>query len=284
MDLGANIVGSGDGPDSLIRMTDELNIFHSDSFLLSKKKISVPKRESCASLKYREEITQVCSDLKKNVLSSLQNKSFPLVLGGDHSLALGSIFASQKYCHDKGLRLGVVWLDAHADMNTPESSESGNIHGMPLATVLGMGHQSLTDISDGAPYLKGENVALIGLRSVDKKEQIIMEESSVKSHTMEQARSVGLNNLSSLLKEKLIDQVDCLHFSFDLDVMDPDLAPSVSTPEDSGMSLEELAPLLKVIKDSGKLMAMDLVEYNPLYEKGGRGLLTVEQVLKNLFV
>ena len=276
MDLGANIDGSRGGPESLVKMIEELQIF--ESYI--KTEVGVPQKTAEAfKTKYKKEIEEVCRNLRDQTLASEERGEFPLILGGDHSLALGSVFASQLYCEKKGLKLGVVWLDAHADMNTPKSSETGNIHGMPLATVLGHGHPELTSLSGGAAYVKGDKVYLAGLRSVDSEEQKIVNESGVHAFSMNRAREMGLDALAKEMKENLVDQVDHIHFSFDLDVMDPSLAPSVSTPEEKGMTLEELEVLYRVMASSGKLLAMDLVEYNPLYEKEGRGLQTVQEIL-----
>lgn len=263
-------------------MIEELKIFSPERYSLSLEEIPKPQTRSPEE-KNLKEITEACSLLSGKVQDALEEKGFPLTLGGDHSIALGSIFGSKKYCEKKGLRLGVIWFDAHADMNTPKSSETGNIHGMPLSTVLGMGHESLTQIVSPASFVKGEEVALIGLRSVDEREQIILDESSVYYQTMESARRFGIKDLAHEIKTNLIDKVDAIHFSFDLDVMDPSLAPSVSTPEKRGMLLDEFSTLFKPVTESGKLLAFDLVEYNPLYEKEGRGLRTCETILRALF-
>ena len=167
-------------------------------------------------------------------------------------------------------------------MNTPQSSETGNIHGMPLATVLGLGHPELLALSGGASFLKSDRVYLAGLRSVDQKEQEIVNASGVHAFTMDKVRRMGVDVLANEIKENLVDQVDHIHFSFDLDVMDPSLAPSVSTPEEKGMTLKELEVLMGTMVSSEKLLAMDLVEYNPLHETDGKGLQTVQKILEKL--
>mgnify|MGYP001441672773 CR=1 FL=1 len=279
MDLGANIDGSRGGPETLVKMIEELQVFNS----YIKTDVAVPvKTSESLKTKYKKEIEEVCRNLRDQTLASEKRGEFPLILGGDHSLALGSVFGSQLYCENKRLKLGVVWLDAHADMNTPESSETGNIHGMPLATILGLGHCELTALSGEVSYLQGNKVYLAGLRSVDKKEEKIVSESGVNAFTMNQIRHMGIEVLAKEIKENLVDKVDHIHFSFDLDVMDPCLAPSVSTPEEKGMSLEELDVLIHLLVSSKKLLAMDLVEYNPLNEQGGKGLRTVQKILEKL--
>lgn len=284
MDLGANIDGSQNGPQALIKFIKKNDLLGSKEGSFCETEIEIPeKNKLLSSPKFKNEITEVCRSLKGYVLRSLEEGVFPLSLGGDHSLAMGSIFASKAYCHKKGLKLGVVWFDAHADINTPESSETGNIHGMPLATVLGKGHRSLLDLAGDVPYLKGEEVALVGIRSVDPKEQIILDESSVSYYTMKDTKKRTPEEVAQEIKENLIDKVDLIHVSFDLDVMDPSLAPSVSTAEKDGMTLDEMKALLSPIVESQKLLAMDLVEYNPLYESKGRGLETIKEILKSVF-
>lgn len=284
MDLGANIDGSKEGPRVLKKLIKELGVFKAYSNSPDEIEIHVPeKNKASASLKYKDEITQVCGSLRDHVSRSLEDQNFPLVLGGDHSLAMGSIFGSQIYCHRKGLRLGVLWFDAHADMNTPESSETGNVHGMPLATVLGEGHKSLLELVGEASYLQGSQIFLLGIRSVDSKEQLILDQSGISYSTMAKTKEMGVKKIAHEIKTNLMDQVDCVHLSFDLDVMDPSFVPSVSTPEKNGMTLDEAKALLRPLAESQKLIAMDMVEYNPRYEKEGRGLRTVQEILQSVF-
>lgn len=280
LDLGANIEGSSGGPEALEAYLTEEKFAEEKKLQIKQTKLLVPPRNSSsAKNKYKEEITDTCKTLKKTVKSSLLKEEIPVTLGGDHSIAIGSIFGAQSYCYEKGLKLGVVWLDAHADMNTPESSETGNIHGMPLATVLGMGHESLISLGKPAPFIEGERVYLGGIRDVDEKEQVILDQSGVHYATMTRIKETSAEAIVAEIKNKVLDHVDCLHLSFDLDAMDPEFAPSVSTPVKKGMTLEEAEVILTALKDSGKLLSLDLVEYNPLNEVNEKGLATSKKLL-----
>lgn len=283
LDLGANIKGTSGGAEALHSYFREIEFSKEKDFNLKQTTLIVPKRNpQSEKLKYKEEITEVCAKLRDTVKESLHKKELPIILGGDHSIAIGSIFGSKRYCYEKGLKLGVIWLDAHADMNTPESSETGNIHGMPLSTVLGMGHESLTMLGQPAPFLKGEDVYLAGIRDVDDKEQVILDKSGVTYATMPKMKELGPEAIVKEIERGVISQADCIHLSIDLDVMDPDLAPSVSTPVKKGMTLEEAKVILSVVKNSGKLLSLDFVEYNPLNEKEQRGLRTSCELLSYL--
>ena len=231
----------------------------------------------------KEKSSQFAKELRNQVYDTLELNRFPLILGGDHSLAVGSIFGASRYCIEHDLSLGIIWLDAHADMNTPYSSETGNIHGMPLATVLGQGYDSLLELASGYAFVDSENVSLVGIRDVDLEEQIILDDSNISYYRMEEIRKTSAKSISQKIKKSLIDKVDHIHLSFDLDVMDPSLAPSVSTPVSGGMLWHEAQKFLQDIANSGKLLSMDIVEYNPVYEQEDRGIKTTQKVLETVF-
>lgn len=283
LDLGANIVGTKNGPESLLKYFEKINFYKKKDLNSFFSLISVPERNNCSEqFKFKEEITHVCKQLKHVVQKSLHEKEFPISLGGDHSLAIGSIFGAQAYCYEKSLKLGVIWLDAHADINTPQSSETGNIHGMPLATLLGMGHHSLIDLCKPAPFLEGKQVYLAGVRDVDEKEQVILDESQVCYAPMARIKEINSEVIAQEIETNILNKYDCIHLSIDLDVMDPSLAPSVSTPVKKGMTLEEIKGILLPLKKSGKLLSLDLAEYNPLKEKENKGLETSTELLSYL--
>ena len=283
LDLGANTIGSKNGPEALLKHFQKIDFYKQKNLNQLFTLISVPERNKFSeTLKFKEEITDTCKQLREVVRKALHEKELPISIGGDHSLAIGSIFGAQAYCYEKGLTLGVIWLDAHADINTPESSETGNIHGMPLATLLGMGHSSLLDLCKPAPFLDGKQVYLAGVRDVDEKEQVILDASHVYYAPMARIKEINLQVIAQEIEKNILNKYDCIHLSIDLDVMDPSLAPSVSTPVKKGMTLEEAKAILLPLKKSRKLLSLDLVEYNPLNEKDGKGLNTSTELLSYL--
>lgn len=283
-DLGANIEGTCEGPKVLRQAFMSHRGFKNQFDFYDKAHIYTPPRNSKqSSPKFEKEILSICRDLRDEVYDTLESDRFPLILGGDHSLAVGSIFGVSRYCIERGLSLGVLWLDAHADMNTPTSSQTGNIHGMPLATVLGQGYNSLLELASGYAFVESKQVALVGVRSVDREEQTILDDSGVTYYTMKDVEKRGASSVSQEIQKNLIDKVDCLHVSFDLDVMDPSLAPSVSTPESGGMFLDQAKEFLGTVALSNKMISMDMVEYNPLYESEGKGLALAQKILDSVF-
>lgn len=283
-DLGANIEGSGRGPEVLRQAFMQNKDLHERIHLLHKAEIQVPcRRKENPSPKFEKEILSVCTELRDQVYDTLEKNNFPLVLGGDHSLAVGSIFGVSRYCIERDLSLGVIWLDAHADMNTPTSSQTGNIHGMPLATVLGYGYHSLLELAQGYTFIEPKNVSLVGVRSIDRQEQVILEDSQIKYYNMDEVRRRGSAPISQEILKEIIGRVDRIHLSFDLDVMDPSLVPSVSTPESGGLLWDEASDFLKIIADSNKLLSMDIVEYNPDFEQDDKGIQFTHKILEEIF-
>ncbi len=283
-DLGANVEGSSRGPLVLKKALMSHEGLQKKINFFDKAEIKVPPRNrKNSSPKFEKEILSVCKELRDQVYNTLEENRFPLVLGGDHSLAVGSIFGASRYCIEQGLSLGIIWIDAHADMNTPTSSQTGNIHGMPLATVLGHGHNSLLELAQGYTFVDPQNVSLVGVRSIDRKEQVILDQSQISYYRMDKIREKGALAIGKEIKKNLIDKVDCLHLSFDLDVMDPSLVPSVSTPEAEGMIWDEAQTFLESISSSNKLLSMDIVEYNPDFEKENKGVEIAERVLDSVF-
>lgn len=184
----------------------------------------------------------------------------PIFLGGDHSIAIGTIGG---VTHEKDC--GVIWIDAHGDCNTPESSKSGNIHGMPLATLLGKGYDDLVNIGRKGAKLKPENVVLVGLRDLDQEEQKIIKDSGVGYYTMRDIDEKGISGVMSEAVERL-NNVDRIHVSLDMDGLDPEVAPGVGTPVVGGLTYRETHLAMEIIADSHKLSSIDVVEINPMLD------------------
>jgi arginase len=214
--------------------------------------------------RFLPEIVRVCTRLADRVEAAVGAGRFPLVLGGDHSIAVGTISGLARHYKKRGERLGVVWIDAHADMNTPESSPSGNVHGMPLACLLGFGPKELTvGMSPEGPALHPEDVVIIGARAVDPTEVPLVRELGVRVYTMSELDARGT---AACLREALAHvqrHTSGIHLSFDLDGVDPTEAPGVGTPVPGGLNLRESHLVCEWACETGRLVGMEMVELNP---------------------
>ncbi|HEY6751632.1 MAG TPA: arginase, partial [Rubrobacteraceae bacterium] len=198
---------------------------------------------------------------------------FPVFLGGDHSISIGTVSGVAKSAGQTGL----LWLDAHADFNTPETSPFGNVHGMPLATLTGRGYPDLVDLGDGAA-VRTEDVAVVGLRSVDREEREFLAETGVNVYTMKDVDAYGIASVvRSALKD--LSHLDRVHLSFDLDVVDPEVAPGVGTPVRGGLTYREAHLLMELINEAAVVTSLDVVEINPILDsRNGTAELAVELV------
>jgi arginase len=216
--------------------------------------------------KYIREISRVCERLYKTSLGVLEKDGLPLVLGGDHSLAAGSVAATADFVRREGKALGLIWVDAHGDMNTPASSGSGNVHGMPLASLLGPEPAELARIGGFSPKVAAGQTVLIGIRNLDAREKEIVRASGVHVFTM---KDIDRSGIASVVEQALAiagTGTAGIHVSFDLDVCDPAIAPGVGTPVKGGLDYREAHMVMEMIADSGLLRALDLVEVNPILD------------------
>ena len=216
--------------------------------------------------KYIREIARVCDRLYKTSLNVLHSGALPLVLGGDHSLGAGSVAATADFLRKDDRPLGLLWVDAHGDMNTPASSGSGNVHGMPLAALLGSEPAELSRIGGFSPKVRPEHTVLIGIRNLDEREKEIVREARVHVFTM---KDIDRSGIASVVEEALSlagRGTGGIHLSFDLDVCDPAIAPGVGTPVKGGLDYREAHTLMEIVADSGLLRALDLVEVNPILD------------------
>ena len=233
--------------------------------------VVVPFREdvqepTAGAVRYLDAIVDVCCDVAAKTREALEAGRTPLVLGGDHSLAAGSIAGAAAHVAARGGRLGVLWIDAHADMNTPTSSASGNVHGMPLAHLLGHGDRAFAGAGGLTPALRPSDVALVGLRDVDAPERDHIAQWGVRAFTM---RALDEGGVPAVMKEAIaaVSQgTTAIWASFDLDVVDPSVAPGVGTAVPGGMTYREAHLAMELLADTGRLAGLDMVEVNPVLD------------------
>ncbi len=283
MDLGADRRGVDMGPSALriAGLKEKLQalgykvIDSGDIFIriMERQKVANPK------LKYINEIIRTSKTLAGKVEKVLEKGQFPLCIGGDHSMALGSIAGISSYCRKKNLTLGVIWIDAHADMNTEDSTPSGNIHGMPLAAALGLGNEKLVNLNGFSPKVLPENCALIGIRSIDQLERLNIKNTRPTVYTMTDIDKLGIHRVISRVLKQFKEKVDHIHVSFDLDSVDPSVAPGVGTPVPGGLSFRETHLLMEAIADCGCISSLEVTEVNPILDNQNKSAVFASEVV-----
>ena len=270
MDLGAGRRGVDMGPSALriagIReRLEQLGHDVEDD----RESIFVPTRERAEEfdprLKFLPEVHEGCVRLSERVYRSKRDGAIPIVMGGDHSIAIGTVAGVSTWCREAGVRLGVVWIDAHADFNTAVTTPSGNIHGMPLAVITGRGVEELTSIMAAGP-IDDDRVALIGVRDLDQMEKTAVKESGIRVFTMADIDRSGMAAVAEQAIAEVAAVVDVLHISFDVDSLDPDIAPGVGTPVAGGLSFRELHLLMETVASAGIIGSFEVVEVNPVLD------------------
>ncbi len=231
-------------------------------------KIEIMERQKIGNLKLRyiDEILKTSNTLAAKVESVLDKNNFPLCIGGDHSMALGTIAGISSYCKKNNLKLGVIWIDAHTDMNTDKTSPSGNIHGMPLAALLGLGNKKLVNICAFSPKLQPENCAIIGIRSIDEEEKKNIKKLKIPVYTMTEIDKMGIHRIINKILGQFGKTVDHIHVSFDVDSVDPTVAPGVGTPVPGGLSYREAHLLMESIAECGCMSSLEIAELNPILD------------------
>lgn len=267
-DLGANMRGANIGP-SAIRIAG----LHEKLKMLGcsveeRGDIQIPLREMLSSSevasKHKNAIISLCEKVALEVYNSMKTGRKPIVLGGDHSIGIGTISGASRFAKEQNGQLGLIWVDAHADMNTPQTTHTGNIHGMPLSVLLGQGFPELVGLGGFSPKVLPQNVALIGIRTLDSDEKEICRKSGIRYFTM---REIDERGMHAVMKEALTvvnNGTVGFHVSFDIDGIDPLYAPGVSTPVTGGISYREAHLILEMMADTGKLLSMEFVELNPM--------------------
>src|SRR5574338_1599101 len=266
VDLGADRRGVDMGPSAIRYAHLHQKLNELGYALADKGNIEVPILETCTitdtRLKYLDCIVPMGRRIAGAVATSIQAGHFPLVLGGDHSLSVGSIRGAAKH-----KKLGLIWVDAHADFNTAETTPSGNIHGMPLAALCGLGDSRLVQLWDEAvPVVDPRRVAVIGARDLDPGEKRDLREAGVMVQSMEQVDRVGMVAALEKAIHRLSRDVDGIYLSLDMDSLDPRHAPGVGTPVPGGLTYREAHLACEVVAETGRLIGMDLVEVNPILD------------------
>jgi arginase len=269
-DLGAGRRGVDMGPSALriagiTRKLETLGYTVTDEGDIPVHALEV-EVEGSSVLKFHAEIARATAILAERVESALDANRFPLILGGDHSMGIGSLGGVAAHCKREGKRMGVVWIDAHADMNTPETTPSGNIHGMPLAVAMGHGDPILKAIGGDFVKVQPENVVIIAARDLDVGEVELIKRLNVSAYTMFDIDKRGIYPIIAEVVEKLRSRVDHLHVSFDLDSVDPLVAPGVGTPVPGGLSFREAHFVMEYLAETQMVGSLDVTEVNPILD------------------
>ena len=229
--------------------------------------------------RYLAEIARAAKLAAGKIERVMTKGHFPLVLGGDHSISVGTVSGIAGFARSKRKKLGLLWIDAHGDINTPETSPSGNIHGMPVASLLGEGPDELTSIGGSQPKVDPRNVALVGIRSLDEGEKVRLKRHGVQVHTMSDVDRNGIHRIMKKALARVTDGTDYVHVSFDLDAVDPTVAPGVGTPVKGGLDYREAHLIMELLHDSGVMTSLEMVEVNPILDdRNASGAFAVELV------
>lgn len=272
IDLGANRRGVDMGPSAvryagLNERLTQLGYEVSDAGDLD---VKIPEELSPgeANAKYLDEIVLASEALGLEVYGALEKGEIPVTLGGDHSAAIGSLAAvGDWFRRSRKQEIGLLWFDAHGDFNTPESTPSGNIHGMPLAVAVGLGHPRLTQVRGFAPKIRGDRTVLVGVRALDTRERALIAESGITVFTMRHIDQHGMAWVMQRAIEILTKDTVGFHVSLDIDGVDPSVAPGVGTPVPGGTSYRETHLAMEMVADTGKMTSFDLVEINPIVDR-----------------
>ena len=278
MDLGQDRRGVDVGPSAIryARLEDAISELGHPVTDLGNAGVPIPELvPSAGNVRHLDAVRRVCAEVAERAEALVSEGLFPIFLGGDHSISIGTVAGVARA---SGGRTGVIWLDAHADFNTPETSPSGNVHGMPLATLTGRGPQDLVEIGGPGPSVRPEDVVLIGLRSVDLEERDLLREAGVRAYTM---KEIDVHGVARVVRRAMKDlsHVDRVHLSFDLDVVDPERAPGVGTPIPGGLTYREAHLVMELINEADVVTSLDVVEVNPILDvRNGTATLAVELV------
>ena len=272
LDLGASRRGTDMGP-SAMRIAGLGAAIRELGYKVDREEdIAAPAMETSApedrKARYKPQILQVCTELAEHVKTHLGHGDFPLVIGGDHSIAMGTVAGVASHYREKNQKIGLIWFDAHGDMNIPGVSPSGNIHGMPLAHLLGKGDEDLKSIEGFTPKIDPHNVALIGVRDLDGGERKIIRESGIHAYSMREIDERGIGEVTREALGYVNDGTAGFHVSFDVDGCDPSVIPGSGTLVPGGVNYREAHLLMEYIADDGNMVSMEIVELNPFLDEG----------------
>jgi arginase len=287
MDLGSGRRGVDMGPSAIRIAGLEARLRELGHTVVDDGDITIRNMEELkvgdVRARYLAEIARAAGVACRKVERIMSRGHFPLLLGGDHSIAVGTVSGIAAYCRSEGKKLGLLWVDAHGDINTPDSSPSGNIHGMPVAALLGFGPDKLTGIGGKFRKLDPANVALVGIRSLDEGEKHRLKELGVQVHTMADIDRHGIHRIMKKALARVTEGVDCVHVSFDLDAVDPTVAPGVGTPVKGGLDYREAHLIMELLNDSGVMTSLEMVEVNPILDQGNASAAFAVELVQSAF-
>ncbi|MCY3002422.1 MAG: arginase [Planctomycetota bacterium] len=271
MDLGGGRRGVDMGPSAIRIAGLEEGLKRLGLSYEDRGNLAVPAPESREprnpKARFLHEIARTCQRLRVKVERVLEDGAFPVVIGGDHSIAIGTVAAMSSFHFRRNQRIGLIWFDAHGDMNTPDTSPSGNIHGMPCASILGRGAPELVGIGDVVPMVEPRNAVIVGVRDLDQFEREEIKSTGVKVFTMRDIDMWGMNEIMRRALAIATDGTCGFHLSFDMDGTDPSVAPGVGTPVAGGTDLRESHLVMEHAFDSGKLLGLEIAEINPILDE-----------------
>jgi len=284
-DIGAGMRGASMGPEAL-RVANIASVLESHGLEVEDRgNLTGPRNPWLPPVdgyRHLAEVVEWNQSLHDAVYAVLQRGRMPIVLGGDHCLGIGSISAVARHCRDVGKKLRVLWLDAHADFNTSALTPSGNIHGMPVACLCGFGPRELIEIGGQVPAISPKWVRQIGIRSVDAGEKRFVHEQNIEVFDMRYIDEMGMRAAMELALA-LMDANTHLHVSFDVDFLDPDIAPGVGTTVRGGPSYREAQLCMEMIADTGRMGSMDVMELNPALDERNRTAEVAVDLIESLF-
>ncbi len=271
LDLGSGRRGTDMGPSALriaglTKRLENLAVTVSDHGYVA---VAAPetRQPGDETLRFGREIFRTCRRLRDRVRAIIDSGSLPLVLGGDHSIAMGTVSGVAAHLLEQKKKLGLLWIDAHADLNTPDTSPSGNVHGMPLAVILGRGAPMLLDLLEARPMVSVQNTAILGLRAVDPGEKERIKRLGVSVYSMQDLDERGLSPCVREALETVSKGTAGFHLSFDMDAVDPEVAPGVGTPVQGGLTYREAHLACELVAESGRMLSMEVVEVNPMLDE-----------------
>ncbi len=234
--------------------------------------VAIPEQKKIGDphAKYLKEITATCTKEAELVVKTLESGIVPLVLGGDHSVGAGTVSGVAEFYRRQNQKVGLIWIDAHPDINTPESSPSGNVHGMPLAAIMGLGPAELANIFNFSPKVSPDNCVLVGARDIDAVERENVRRSGIHVFTMRDIDERGMRNVMETAVRMAADDTAGYHVSLDMDWVDPEDAPGVGTPVRGGATYREAHLAMEIIADHGKMLSFEIVEVNPVIDEHNR--------------
>ena len=274
MDLGGGRRGVDMGPSAVRIAGIRSRIEKLGLEVVDHGNVAVPQPETRiptnTRARFLSQIARCCQRVRARVERALDAGEFPLVIGGDHSIAVGTVAAISSFHHRRGEKIGLIWFDAHADMNTPESSPSGNIHGMPCAVCIGRGAPELIEIGERVPMVDVQKAVIVAARDIDRPEKEEIRASGIQVFTMRHVDEIGISEVMRRAVAIATEGTAGFHLSFDLDGTDPSVAPGVGTPVPGGTSLRESHLVMEIAAESGKMLGLEMTEINPILDQRNR--------------